>query len=262
MQGRDLSKNPDLFIRNSAEILERLGKTEEALKEINRSIEIFPNDRWVYYKKAYILGQKMEQYEEALVNINKALEFYPEDGIYNADKINYLINIQEFDEAYKTLERYKENIPEPDQVICWIYEEQALDYAKSGKNDEAIDLIKNAVALFPDWPEYYHSYGKILMDLGDYENALTKFEKAKELHFTPNEIYIMMGKCLLELRKYEDAIENLKIGRNIAAHSSKSVILTEDDKRVTVDNPKEELIEEAEKYIKEAELKLKTKRKS
>ncbi|KKL87595.1 hypothetical protein LCGC14_1933110, partial [marine sediment metagenome] len=52
------------------------------------------------------------------------------------------------------------------------------------------------------------------MDFGDYENALTKFEKAKELHFTPNETYIMMGKCLLEIRKYEDAIENLKIGRN------------------------------------------------
>jgi len=46
------------------------------------------------------------------------------------------------------------------------------------------------------------------MDFGDYENALTKFEKAKELHFTPNETYIMMGKCLLEIRKYEDAIEN------------------------------------------------------
>ena len=248
------------FHNTKGDILENLGRYEEALSEINKAIEIKKNNPWNYYKKAFILGQKLERFEEALISINKALEFHPEDGIYNADKINYLINIQKFDEAYETLERYKENIPEPNQVLFWIYEEQALNYAKSGKKDEAIDLIKKAIALFPDWPEYYHTYGKILMDFGDYESALMKFEKAKELHITPIETYIKMGKCLIELGKYDDALENLKIGKKLATHSVKSVILTEDDKRVTVDNPQKELIEEAEKYINEAELGSKIKR--
>lgn len=84
----------------------------------------------------------------------------------------------------------------------------------------------------------------------DFENAIEKFEIAKKLHFTPIETYIKLGQCLYKLGRYQDALENLRIGRNRAAHNVKKVILTEDDKRITVDFPQTELIEEAENYIK------------
>jgi len=82
---------------------------------------------------------------------------------------------------------------------------------RSGEKEGAIQQIKKAIEIDSDEANFYHSYGKILMNFGDYEDALEQFEKAKELHFTPIETFIEMGKCLIKLKRYEDAIENLKI---------------------------------------------------
>ena len=254
-----INKFPDHtgYYGTKCDILEILGKYEEALSEINNAIEIDKNKPWNYYKKAYILGRGLERFDEALDNINKALDYNPEDGIYNSDKINYLINLQKFDEAYATLEKYKDSIPHPDQVICWIYEEEAYYNMKKGEKDKAINLLDKLIEKDPKEAQYFNSYGKILMHFEDYKNALKQFEKAKELPFTPNETYIKMGKCLLELGRYEEALADLRIGRNSAAHSVKSSTLTEDDKRITVDAPQTELIKEVENYIAEVEKKLK-----
>ena len=259
LKARDLTKTPDLYSRQMSEILERLGRNNEALVEIERAIESNPNGYWVYYKKAYILN-KLGNFDKALENIDKALEYEPEDFVLIQDKLTILQNMNRIDEAIELLTTKKSVLSSGDsfeQFKAQILRDKAYNLMESGESDNSIKIIKEAIDLQPDWPEFYLSYGVILMHFGEYKNALEQLEIAKSLPFTPNETYIKIGKCLYELEQYEEALKSLNKGINLAKLSVKSVLLNEEDKPITMDFPESGLIEEAEKYISDVEKKLK-----
>ena len=264
LKGREISQNKDLYFKTMSEVLERLGKNEEALKEIERAIVFNPDGYWVYYKKAYILN-KMEKYEDALIYIDKALEFEPHDFVLIQDKLSILQNMKRIDEAIKLFNQESEYVVFPPdtfkQFKAQLLRDKAYNLMESGEKDEAIKMIKEAIELQPDWPEYIQPYGEILMHFGEYEAALEQLERANSLPFRPLKTPIQIGICLYELGRYMEALENLNLGKNSAQYSVKSVITTDDGKTVTIDAPQTELIEEAEKYILEVEKKLKKSKK-
>ena len=206
------------FYRIRSEILEVLGRNEEALQDINKAIEIDKDNYWVFYKKAYILN-KMERYEDALVAINNAIEFEPHDFVLIQDKISILQNLNKIDEAINLFNQENEHkIFSPDtfnQFKAQLLRDIAYNLKESGERDEAIKIIKEAIELQPDWPEYIQRYGEILMHFGEYKAALDQLEKASSSPFTPIETPIQIGICLYELGRYKKALEKLNLGINM-----------------------------------------------
>ncbi len=98
---------------------------------------------------------------------------------------------------------------------------------------------------------------QILMIFDEYEEAIRQFEKAKELHFTPIKTYLELGECLMILGDYNRALENLKIGRNLAAHSVKERVKIDEGYEIR-SIPQTSLIERAERLIEELNRKIKS----
>jgi len=256
-KGYELFPEHKGFYRDSSQILEFLGKYEEALSEINKVLEIEKeHDSWIYYEKAKILF-KLQRLEEALEYIDKALEVDPHDFVFIQDKINILESLTRVDDAIDLLNKEKKLFPQAEQIEAQLYQTKAYNLMQSGKKEKAIGVIKRAIELQPAWPEFFHTYGEILMNFENYEDALEQFETAKKLQFTPIKTYIKIGKCLLELGRYEEALKNLEIGKHQAQHSVKKMVLTTDDKRIPQDLPLTELLEEADRYISKVKEKLK-----
>lgn len=210
-----------MILYNKALLLKNIKKNKEALETINLSIKENPNNYLNYDMKAMILAE-MEKYEEAL------------------DQIEISINLQQ--------EIDKDAIFNKEQIL----QKQAFFSANHGDKEKAIKVIQEAIKLNPDYAsKSYEIYGEILMAFSNFEQAIQQFEISKTLPSTPIETYIKLGKCYLEKGQDDEALNNLQKGKHEAEHRIKKRIITEEGKRIEVDDPQTELIEEAEGYIDE-----------
>lgn len=160
----------------------------------------------------------MEHYDKALEIIDKSIEINPENEGSNSIK---------------------------EQIL----QRKALFIASKGKKEQAIEIIQKAIEIYPVSTNY-NILGEILMIFKDYKEAIENLEYAKTLPFTPIETYINLGKCYLDLDQEEKALENLEKGKYEAEHRVKEVISYE-GKKLELEIPQPELIEEAEKLIGE-----------
>ena len=201
----------------------------------------------------YTLGK----YEEALSDISKFIKKNPDDFSAYEDRAVILAELERFEESLEAIDKFEELKPElvnpkaitPQSPKVRIYSLIADSYLRAQEKEKAIDAIQKAIeydkdSAFED-SESYSRYGDILMAFNDFEEAIEKYEKAKELPFTPIETYISLGRCLMELGQYNEALENLKVGRDMAAYN------VSESQEGTVYHPisQNELIKEAEKYI-------------
>ena len=62
-------------------ILRRMGRLKEALKDINHAIQVKPNDSWYYYCRAEIFS-KNKEYRKALIDYDSAVTLKPDDKLY------------------------------------------------------------------------------------------------------------------------------------------------------------------------------------
>ncbi len=210
----------DISLYNMAQLLKNIKKYEDALVKINEAIKNDPKEALNFNLKAIILTE-MELYQEAEKNIDKAIKLNPKS------------------KGFKSIK---------EQIL----QKQALDLANSGEKEKAISFVMKAIALNPEWAaESYYVYGEILMNLGDYEGAIEKFELSKSLPFTPIETYLDLGKCYMELDQIDLAQENLEIGIYEAKHRMKKMVLTDEGERIEKDFPQEELKKRGEDYLAE-----------
>ena len=94
------------------------------------------------------------------------------------------------------------------------YEKYFFDWIReyeNGDNKTAIEKIRKAVELKPDYEKAYFNWGITLNRLGKYQSAVKKLERAIELKVDYADAYLNLGYSLNELDKYEDAIKNFKI---------------------------------------------------
>ena len=140
-------------------------------------IQFSEEERDLKLKKAYIL-KEMRNIDAGLEIINELIDKYPKDN-------NLLLN--------KTY---------------WL---QYLD-----KKEEALDLILNLIERDPENELYYDTYGEILMNFAEYDNAIKQFQKAIEISsntWYSYQTYIKLGICYKELENYELAINYLQKGK-------------------------------------------------
>jgi len=152
---------------------EREGKYPEALAEISSAIELLPTIDHYRYTKIRLL-QLVGRKASALEEYNKLLEIFPNDPGAHFSKGYFL-------------------------------------YMKTKDYEGARDEFSKAEGLNPNKWEYPFWRGKALSLLGDYDEALKEFERAKGLvavfsNLIRNDFALSKGVALLGLARYPQAL--------------------------------------------------------
>ena len=166
------------FYNSKNRILMYFDKFDEILEILDNLLKEFPEgERNLKIKKAYILKEK-KNLEGGLEIINELIEKYPNDN-------NLILN-----------------------KIYWL---QYLD-----KKEKVLDTVASIIEREPENGIFHDTYGEILMNFEEYEQAKDEFLKAIELDSNEwyiNQSYIKLGICYKELGDQESAIKNLTKGK-------------------------------------------------
>lgn len=227
---------------DESEALEAIEKAEDLGREVNR------------YNKAQLLNN-LGRHEEALETIEIEINEDPENyGNYDL-KASILTGMNRFEEALKFREKSLSMSGLSDRDSGCIKEQILNDYAthlaEKGDKEKAIEVAEEAVELSgPEWAsDSYEAYGDIFMVYQEYEEALDKYEKAKKSHIPSIEVNLKIGISHFELGNYDEALKFLKMAKFQGEQSVVSQEVGDDGKKIQKFIPQMDVIREAENYI-------------
>lgn len=87
-----------------AMVKRKLGRSVDTLDELNRLVQLFPDSALAYAARA---GYEAEQkyYDLALYDWDEALKLRPDDVEFSVSKVDVLISLKRYDEAWHLLEQ-------------------------------------------------------------------------------------------------------------------------------------------------------------
>jgi serine/threonine protein kinase/tetratricopeptide (TPR) repeat protein len=162
-----------------ANVYRETGKTDEAIKELKRALQLSPKCDTCYRRMGLVYvaaGMK----DQALRAFQNAITLNP----------HFWSNYNELGDAYyhfgentKALAAFR-RVVELDPANPLGHQDVGAAYFSLGKYEESIPEFKNAIALQPD-ADVYSDLGEALLYLKRYPEALEVLQKAAEIH--PND---------------------------------------------------------------------------
>ncbi len=150
-----------------ADVLGNAGYTNEAIRRLDRALELIPDSTDLIYARAMIL-EKADQLEAMERDLRYILSREPDNATaLNALGYTLANRTRRYDEALALITRalsLEPNEPAILDSMGWVL------YRK-GRNEEALDYLTRAYAMFPD-PEVAAHLGELLWVTGDTEGAL------------------------------------------------------------------------------------------
>jgi tetratricopeptide (TPR) repeat protein len=148
------------------------GDFDNAIKELNKLIELIPNEHKFHMRLGQVYGAKGDTDNE-IKSYEKAIELAPnEPDIYNT--------IGEF-------------------------------YGKKGDLDNAIKAFSKAIELDTNNPEIYFNLGLTYRQKGDTDKEIKSYEKVVELNPDDARTYFLLGCAYGENEDLENAIKALRV---------------------------------------------------
>ncbi len=201
---------PEMFKSINKDELE--AQYDEKIEEINKAIELNPDKLDLYYSKIKILIY-FNQYEEVIELIDKMLnQFTDEERDLKIKRAYILKEMRNIEAGLEIINELIDKYPKDNNLLLnktyWL---QYLD-----KKEEALELILNLIESEPENGLYYDTYGEILMNFAEYDNAIKQFQKAIKISsntWYSYQTYIKLGICYKELENYELAIKYLQKGK-------------------------------------------------
>jgi tetratricopeptide (TPR) repeat protein len=222
------------------------GKTDKALEEANKLVEINPEEIRYYGMKAEILEQTNRN-EEAKALYEEMLEIEPDNGLvllalfeiferegktntareylssaFRSEdlgidvKINILLNLMSNrGESTEYLLKLSDELVEAHPAEAKSYAIQGDLYNNFGRQKEAREKFQKAVELDPNRPPIWQEILIISSTLNDFETMRTESEKALEYFPQQPIFYLFNGIALQQLGETQEAIDALEAGKNL-----------------------------------------------
>ena len=198
---------------------------EEATEAIDKAIGLDPSNMGIYEIKLKLLMMD-NKLDEAIALVN---QLYENKYLNEKDstKIKSFLIFVKAEQTQDNKERIKliqrsyaefEPIIDDNREDIGILNNLTVLYANLGRKEEAIRTAEKMTNLNPNDGNLFDSYGEALMILGEYEQALTKFEKAIELEpkgWFAFQTYLKMGTCYEKLENLDKAEENYLKGKKL-----------------------------------------------
>ena len=208
------SPNKALLFMLKSRVLLEVNKYEKSNELIDKAISIMPNKVDLYLSKSAVL-MYFNEYHELLDLLDEMLEKFPKiEKDLKMKKASVYKLLGYLDAGFKIVEELLEKYPEDKDLRNF----KAYWYQYLNKKDEALKIIEELIESEQNNGAYYDSYGEILMNYQEYEEAVEQFQKAIKLSGSGwfiYQTYIKLGICFKELENYELALEYLKKGKEL-----------------------------------------------
>lgn len=169
-----------------------------------RALEMFPSQPFLYIINSYACYATRD-YKGAMRIASEGLDI----ALLTNDKVDLLSTVGdaayelgEFEKCFSTYDELLELSPNNDGALnnySYYLSEQGV------RLNEALDMIRKALALNPNRPTYIDTHGWILFGLGEYNDALPELEKAYKLLPGDKEIADHYVQCLIKLDRVTEA---------------------------------------------------------
>jgi len=219
-------------------VFEELGHTGRAIGHYKKSIAITADDAAVHSHLADAC-YKLERWEEAIASYQQILALQGED-VGTMLKLGCAFNaLQLFAEAIVLFERVLTILP--DNALAHRYLGASLQ--RMGQIKKAIKCFEQALRSRPDYVGARIDLARALRLLGEAEDALTPLEEATDLEPDNAEAHMQLAATFRQLGQTELAIERLEHLLSIRPACGEAYY------RISVINPKRELISVVEKLL-------------
>lgn len=198
----DIKKNDAVAYNNKACILNKLNKYNEALQSAVEAIKLDSNLAYAYENKAKaLLG--MEMYEECIEACNSSLNIYKYLVETYSIKIKALFNTKQKDEAFETYYRACELGIKNSKL----YFEMGYYFEKNKNYDKAVEYCDLAIELDKDFVGAYLCKGMCYYSNKNYSKAEECYKKVIELDPQSYLAYFYMIRILIHISKKEEALK-------------------------------------------------------
>jgi len=165
----------------------------------------------------------------ALEQINKSIEVDPNDNVYNFRGIIYLYGIKNFDEAIRDFTKVIQMHSTFDSISNISFFYRGMAYFREKKYFEAIKDFTTCITMNEDNTDAYFMRGlakSFLKDkigtIKDYDAIIEREKKAKPTVYKMSTVYNNKAYCLVELGKYRDALP--LVNKALSLNESESFI--------------------------------------
>ncbi|MFW9989501.1 MAG: hypothetical protein ACFFC3_12675 [Candidatus Odinarchaeota archaeon] len=199
-------KNKAKYLYVKALFLNHLKIFEEALESIETALEWDPKSLSIHLMKYYILYD-YGKINEAIELVEEGIKLFPEKEVKLIIHKTYLYKkMRNFDKCLEIIDELWEKYPDDLNIL----NNKLYYHLHKGDKEEAIRVGNLLIKLDPENGNFHDSFGEILTEFGEYEEAIKFLQKALELDplgwFTYN-TYYLLAKCYKELSQYDLARE-------------------------------------------------------
>jgi len=225
---------------------------DNAINIIDQVYKKTPSERRRKYRDLLRFYKNKKKYKDELYVLKKLIELdISKDALirFLRRKSNILIKLKKFKEALQIQNELINNYSDDFEEIVFIKAEKAIVLAKLGRRESGINLIESLLSTNSEEEEedfLLYSYGKVLIALNEYEDAIKKFQEALKVNPDNIQNYIKIAKCYKKLKDPKSALDNLNKAKSIAKERVKKKI-----KFWSYLNP---LIEKIDKRIEELKI--------
>jgi tetratricopeptide (TPR) repeat protein len=176
-------------------------KFEDALKHLDRALEIKPNDDRIWYNRGIALNS-LRRFDEAIASYDRALKINPNKNEAWNNRGNVFLNLNRYDETIASYDRALKIKPDDDQA--WY--NRGITLARLNRHDEAIASYDYALEIKPDNHAAWYNRGNELSNLNRYDEAIASYDRALKIKPDDNQAWYNRGTALGNLGRLEEAI--------------------------------------------------------
>lgn len=200
-----LENNPEdtdaLFYRSFAWL--QLKRYTVAIESFKKLIAVKPDNSEAYYYIATAYHDE-HKYEQSLIAIKEAIKINPLDVKYYNQKGKTEFFLNEFEQAIDSFDKALELEPTSETAFEWkldSLDELGIIYLDQNEYNVAEEYFDKILDLDIEYPDAWKNKGVVAFEQGDYESAITFYEKY--LEFYPDDIGALESKkqALKEVEK-------------------------------------------------------------
>ncbi len=176
----------------------------EALKDLNRAIQLDPEDPHAYVNRG-VVYKSQKEYEKAFSDYRHAININP-------SLIEAYINLGSIHEELKqnddTISAYTRAL-ELDPSLDKVYINRGNIYLKQNHLKEALSDFNRAIEIRPNSSEAYSNRGVIYDETNKYDEAFSDFNKAIKIDSENAKAYSNRGKHYFKKKQYNNSLTDL-----------------------------------------------------
>ncbi|KAK2029329.1 import receptor [Colletotrichum zoysiae] len=153
-----------------------LGKHDDAMADLSKSIELDPSMTQSYIKRAS-MNLELGAPDKAAEDFEKAMEQNSEDPdiYYHRAQLHFIKG--EFSDAAKD---YQKSI-DLDRDFIFSHIQLGVTQYKMGSIASSMSTFRRCIKNFKEVPDVYNYYGELLLDQGNFQEAIEKFDSAIDM---------------------------------------------------------------------------------